>query len=92
MRYNANKGEIMLIKMLKRESQMRNNANKGENTKVKCEKTQIKGEKKNTKVKCDITTTWNVLLSYITLYVCTSNNDHQFHIVNCWNNLYDRIL
>ena len=32
MRYNANKGEITLLKAKKRESQMRNNANKGEKT------------------------------------------------------------
>ena len=29
MHYNTNKGEITLIKAIKRESQMRNNANKG---------------------------------------------------------------
>ena len=32
MRYNANKGEITLLKAKKRESQMRNNAFKGEIT------------------------------------------------------------
>ena len=32
MRYNANKGEITLLKAKKRENQMRNNAFKGEIT------------------------------------------------------------
>ena len=49
MHYNANKGEIMRLKVRKRESQMRNNANKGEKREI----TQIKA--KNAKVKCERT-------------------------------------
>ena len=76
MRYNANKGK-------KRERQMWNNANKGE---------RHESQLRNNTHKSVKTQKWNVLLSYITLYVCTSNHGNQFHIVNCLHNLYDRIL
>ena len=45
MRYNANKGEITLIKALKRESQMRNNANKGKKRENQMRNNANKGEK-----------------------------------------------
>ena len=77
MRHNTNKGEITLIKAIKRESQLRNNANKGKKKKPR------ESQMQNNANKSEITPN---VFSYITLYVCTSNHDNQFHMVNCFNN------